>query len=525
MSHPTIRRFEALLTEHAPDYLETLNPPAGDQTLSEATEALQGLGEVWLELHAWRDGASDWSALWQGLEFLSLESSARIKQTMDELEADGTFDKWAPNEWWNPGWVPIFDNRSYDTYVIDTEGCHGGEPGQILRWSKDGPGRPAIAPSFGAWLEVFCDLVEEGELSWDPDEGGFCSKGHHMVDELISARFDGYPRRGAARTRHSLGMKRTPKPVENLETTAGFELEVTHQVWAPGEASIACIEWIEELGLLAVGQSAFGDASFPALSLVDPETGDVDEEIAPAGAGTMGIRWLPERRELVYLLNAAGREIWVWNAETSERRNLVGDFWETRMHDAFDAGGDYALHAGESVRIYDLDTGTVRRVPVTPGGEVSAALSPDGQRVAAHLPGGPLRIFRFPPGDGPLKLVDEWPVESEKFSSLCFDRAGEVLTGIEWYSNAVERFGPDGSPIGIEDPPNSPFVIADAGREGLWAATGYTGRVNVFDAEGRQLSSDDAHRFARVYGLAFDRAGRRLFSGGQDGQIATRALG
>jgi cell wall assembly regulator SMI1 len=521
MMHPLIERFEALLEQHAPDYLERLERPADDDALAQARDVLGDCGELWVELHTWRNGSSDWASLWGSNELLSLETSASIKQTMDGLEADGTFDKWAPNEWWHPGWVPIFDNHSYDTYVIDTEGCWGGEPGQIIHWMKDGPARPAIAPSFEDWLEVFCDLVDGGQLVWKPDEGGFGPPGHDLVDTLIASHFDGYPCGGEARTRYSLGIERTIDLPERVECAEGFHAEVTHQVWAPAESGVACLEWIEDLGVLAVGQSAFGGADFPALSLVEPTTGEIEREIQPAGGGTMACRWLGERRQLVYLLNAAGREIWVWDADSGDNRQLVGDFWETRMHDAFDAAGRWAVHAGEAVRLYDLDTGEARTVPVARSNQVSAALSPTGDRLAVHLPNGPIRIFAV--SDDTLEMLAEWPVESEAFSQMRFDSQGEVLTALEWYSNAIERFDADGNPLPFTDDPGRPLAMAAAGRNGLWAVA--AGAVTIYDRAGAQVYLDNAHQFARVHGLAFDDEGRRLFSAGADGQIATRTMG
>lgn len=523
MTHPLIERLERLLRQTAPDFLAEFRPAADQSDLDEAAELVGEVAPLWVELHAWRDGSPEFPGMWQGLELLSLGGSRSIKRIMDGLEADGTFDRWAPNEWWNPGWVPIFDNHSYDTYVIDTVGSFGGEPGQILHWMKDGAARPAIAPSLDAFLQVFCDLVDDGTLVWKAEEGGFGSRGHALVDELIAERFDGFPKRGEARSRRSIGMTRTPKPATRVECAQGFSAEVTDQVWAPGEARVGCAEWLEELGVLAVGQNAFGDADFAALSLVEPKSGEVMREVHPAGSGTMAMRWLAERGELVYLVNAAGREIWVWDKESDSTRQLLGDFWETRMHDAFDAAGRWVVHAGEAVRLHDLDTDEVRSVPVTHSPEVSAAIAPAGDRLAVHLPDGPMRIFAI--SDDAIEVVDEWPVESEKFSRLCFDPAGQVLSAIGWYSRTFERFDQNGESLAIAEPPHSPFVIASAANDGLWAAAGYGGPVTIHDRDGNQLFSDNAHGVSRVHALAFDTTASRLFSGGDDGQIVTRRLG
>lgn len=269
---PIVQRFLDTIARQAPEYHEALNPPAEVADLKALEEHIEPL-KAWIELHQVANGTDKWISLVQGLELLSLQSSARTKATMDELEADGTFDNWAPDEWWNPAWIPILDNHSYDTYVIDLGGYKGSKPGQILRWSKDSSTRVVVAPSFEDWLSAFCDLVDSKELIWDADEGGFHSPNHALLDDLIAAHFEGYPKILQAHTRLALGMARAPKPVVQVKHAMGVKAQTEALFWAPGQEGVSALAWIDELQLLAVGQQSYGGAPCPALTLLDrPET-------------------------------------------------------------------------------------------------------------------------------------------------------------------------------------------------------------------------------------------------------------
>lgn len=102
----------------------------------------------------------------------------------------------------------------------------------------------------------------------------------------------------------------------------------------------------------------------------------------------------------------------------------------------------------------------------------------------------------------------------ERFEALLQEHAPESL----------DKFEPPAEPLAIADPPYSPFVLADSPRDGLWAAAGYGGPVTIHDRDGNKLYLDTPHGVCRVHALAFDDSGERLFSGGDDGQIATRRL-
>ncbi len=513
---PVVHRFLDHVTRHAPEYRDALNPPAADLDLQELAAKGEHL-RAWVDLHRMADGTDKWVSLVQGLELLSLESSARIKTIMDSLEADGTFDKWAPHQWWNPAWIPILDNHSYDTYVIDLEGYKGSKPGQILRWSKDSSTRTVVAPSFDDWLAALSDLIESGDLLWQPDEGGFHSPTGALLDELISAHFPGYPKHFEVSTRLELGMARVPKPVTYVKQALGFAAHVESLFWAPGQEGVAALAWVDELQLLAVGQLNYGGAPCPTLSLVDPLTGNVKVLIEEEEGGILGMVWLADRSELVYLLNASGRSIRVWNAKTQQKRSLLENSWDTRMNDAFDAAGDLVLHAGKAVALYDLNGGAVRQAPFVPHDEVSAAFVRGGQTMGVHLPGGPLRIL----DTRTFEVVRELQVPMEKLGTLVFNSRGDSIM-LDWYNRQMARLDASGQALSIPDDRSASTAVW---MDDLRWAVGHGGTLRIYDQDSKELYSDLAHANARNIALAYDPQFGRLFSGGSDGSIAVRKFG
>lgn len=512
-----VNRFEKIAKRYAPSWLETLSPGADEDTLKayRATFSdpnLPGL-DTWLAMHAWRDGSMDWSWLWEGNDYLSLASSLSLKSTMDSLEADGTFDRWAPNEWWNPAWVPIFDDHSYDTFVIDTEGCFGGKPGQIVSWSKDSAWRSASAPSFDAWLTAFCELILDRAIRWGED-GGFQSTRSEMIEEMIASYFDAYPLGQEARTRLELGLERIPKPPERVHLSEGYDIQLISQVWAPEQHSVQALEWCDQHGL-AVGINAFDDIGY-ALSLVDPATGDIRQHIHQ-GEGCMSIRWMPEHETIAYLINAAQREIWTYHIPTQTRRCL----WqtgETRMYDMFDVGGAYVMHAGRHVRVMDIRGGQEPIVvPVEPDGKISAALSPSGANLAIHRPDGPMMIF----DTATMICIEQFEIDLDYIKTLIWSDDGARIIATN-YRFLTRQWSPAGASIALAYDSCEPYVLVTHGD--LLLSAGYSGAVECRDGTGELIYSDDAHHHARVYGLAVDRQNHIIYSGGDDGQLASRQI-
>lgn len=89
---------------------------------------------------------------------------AALKGMMDGHVAAGRFDDYRPGEWWNAGWLPFtLDPNGAAMLVLDTVGCFGGEPGQILAWDWH-PERPIVAVSLAAWCAAWAEGLERGIL-------------------------------------------------------------------------------------------------------------------------------------------------------------------------------------------------------------------------------------------------------------------------------------------------------------------------------------------------------------------------
>lgn len=164
-----LARFEAWLTEHAPDYLAGLAPGRTDFADAEVALGRPVPREV-RALYAWRDGDrrdDGRFVFWRS--FASLDDAVARWQQLGAMRRAGewTHDGVQPPAVWSEGWFPLlrWDNGWH--LVLDLDGSWGGPPGRVIDvWLKD-TDRTIRAPDLASFLEALCDALAHGVTGED----------------------------------------------------------------------------------------------------------------------------------------------------------------------------------------------------------------------------------------------------------------------------------------------------------------------------------------------------------------------
>jgi cell wall assembly regulator SMI1 len=68
------------------------------------------------------------------------------------------------NDWWNPLWIPFFDDADCNHYCIDLDPAPNGNYGQVIKTWHDDKERRMIAKSFKDWFIQFKEDLLNGKL-------------------------------------------------------------------------------------------------------------------------------------------------------------------------------------------------------------------------------------------------------------------------------------------------------------------------------------------------------------------------
>lgn len=177
----TWTRFEAWLSEHWPEGLASLNPPATDEQIASLQEAI-GLTlpeafVVCLKIHNGQDPSS--GGLFNATEFLSTDRILAEWTVWKELLDDDDFEgiesdpqAGIRNDWWNASWIPFTYNGSGDHLCLDLAPDTSGSLGQVITMWHDQGERELIAPNFSAWFESYVGRVFSGDVVYSDEYGG-----------------------------------------------------------------------------------------------------------------------------------------------------------------------------------------------------------------------------------------------------------------------------------------------------------------------------------------------------------------
>ena len=187
-----IVRLDAWLRRYRPRYHAALCPGAADDDIARAERAAGvALPADLRALLAWRDGQrrDAGEGILYGYRLMSLDDVVSCMRAMNERLAAGELD--LPG-WWSPTWIPFLHNGAGDHICIDTGGCFGGRPGQVLEFWHDMESRTIVGPDAATWLAAVTASFEAG--LWKVDEAGeFEPFDDDAFDRFVAERIPGYP--------------------------------------------------------------------------------------------------------------------------------------------------------------------------------------------------------------------------------------------------------------------------------------------------------------------------------------------
>jgi cell wall assembly regulator SMI1 len=171
--HPLVRELQALLGQDPTQEQRLLATPASEVEIARFQEAIGLLlPDSFYAFYRWHNGSQYAEArlasvpLYDAYHVLSLEGILQTKQMFDEHQRNGVFDAWEEGVYWNLGWVPYLEIDYWYVQCIDTVGCFGGQPGQVLGFDyKSASDRSVEHRSFDKWLETLIEVAKAGLLN------------------------------------------------------------------------------------------------------------------------------------------------------------------------------------------------------------------------------------------------------------------------------------------------------------------------------------------------------------------------
>lgn len=175
------RRLEAWLRANAPALVETLQPGATEEQITQAEAVLSVQFpedfKASYRIHNGQLPASD--GLIDAREFLSLERIQDEWKVWKDLLDSGDFDgihsePSGPirDDWWNPKWIPITYDGAGNHDCLDLNPAEGGQAGQMIDFWHDDATREVKAESFHAWFAAFVEGCEAGAYAYSDEYGG-----------------------------------------------------------------------------------------------------------------------------------------------------------------------------------------------------------------------------------------------------------------------------------------------------------------------------------------------------------------
>lgn len=173
--------FESWLSQHWPDGLKDLCPPATDEEIRNLETRLGvSLPSDFLEflkIHNGQKGSA--GGLFDNSEFLSTTAIIEQWKVWKDLLDSGDFNGYKSepeagvrDDWWNSKWIPFTHNGSGDHYCLDLAPSAVGQEGQIITMWHDMGTRAVEASSFKLWFAMYVDAVKAGKYVYSEDFGG-----------------------------------------------------------------------------------------------------------------------------------------------------------------------------------------------------------------------------------------------------------------------------------------------------------------------------------------------------------------
>jgi cell wall assembly regulator SMI1 len=179
-------RFEAWLSEHWPEGLASLNPPATDEQITGLQQALGvTLPDDYVACLKIHNGQASnaGGGMFDGYEFLSTDEILAQWAVWKELLDGGDFagcnsdpSNGIRDDWWNARWIPITHNGCGDHFCLDFDPDASGSEGQVITMWHDSGERELLSRSFGAWFESYTKRVFSGDVVYSEEYGSLINR-------------------------------------------------------------------------------------------------------------------------------------------------------------------------------------------------------------------------------------------------------------------------------------------------------------------------------------------------------------
>jgi len=184
--HDLWTRFENWLSEHWPEGLAGLNPPATEQQIADLQAALGvTLPDDYIMCLKIHNGqAANVGGMFDGYEFLSTDAILEQWTVWKGLLDGGEFvdiessplNAGIRSDWWNARWIPFTHNGCGDHLCLDLAPATSGTLGQVITMWHDSAERELLSPSFGSWFKSYMKLVFSGEIVYSEDYDGLINR-------------------------------------------------------------------------------------------------------------------------------------------------------------------------------------------------------------------------------------------------------------------------------------------------------------------------------------------------------------
>jgi WD40 repeat protein len=410
--------------------------------------------------------------------------------------------------------------------VLDPAGrwlASAGNDGRIIVWSLPAAGRaPELLRHWAAGGAVMALAVDpSGRLLASGGEGGTIS----LWDPETGTRLRTL-RGHRARISEVTGLDFSP----DGGRLASASYDGTARLWDPADG--AEVARLEGHGT-AVKGVAFSTGGHGLASAGDDQrvilwdTGDLDEVQVFTGHrnAIYGVAVAERSGEpnAPPLLIAGGfdRTIRVWDMDSAVTLRLLQG--HVAAVNGIDVRGTalYSASSDGTVRRWNLSLPHQRLLDLR-AEPASAAISPDGRRVAVGFADGALRLYALPG----LELLAEQPgAHGKDVQRLAFSTDGSLLAsaGFDhdaalWRVSSEGRLAPLHTLTGHKEPVAAVAFSPD-GR--LVATAGYDARIGLFDVasgEGELVESTDGDGDRQILSVAFGPTGRVLYAADRDGR-------
>lgn len=175
-------RWEKWMSLEAPKLLNSLNPGATEVEFNILEKLInKELPTVFKEFYAIHNGQKESHSrigLIDSDELMSISSicfewssTKEFFEEVDMPDIELPVHEGIKNDWWNPLWIPITNDRSGNYICMDLDPATGGTYGQMITTWHDSNDKKIVSASFEDWVASYVQSLENGSRVYAPKWG------------------------------------------------------------------------------------------------------------------------------------------------------------------------------------------------------------------------------------------------------------------------------------------------------------------------------------------------------------------